>query len=57
MAQALFEPLKSRGIHIATVTVSRLVEPDSPQAADIAEAFWTPQAEARSAWTLETTYR
>jgi hypothetical protein len=37
--------------------VSRLVEPDSPQAADIVEAFWTPQAEARSAWTLETTYR
>lgn len=54
---ALFEPLKEQGIHVATVTVSRLVAPDSPQTQEIAEAFWALHAQPRDAWTYETTYR
>lgn len=53
-AQALFEPLKDEGIHVATVTVSRLVSPDSEPANAIAEEFWRLHAQPRAAWTLET---
>jgi NAD(P)-dependent dehydrogenase (short-subunit alcohol dehydrogenase family) len=56
MAQALFEPLGQQGIHVATVTVGRLVSPDSPQARDIAEAFWQLHVQDRGNWTLETVY-
>ncbi|MET0280215.1 MAG: SDR family NAD(P)-dependent oxidoreductase [Steroidobacteraceae bacterium] len=56
VALALFEPLQRRGVHIATVTVSRLVSPDSPQTADIAAAFWLLHAQAQGEWTVETVY-
>jgi short-subunit dehydrogenase len=56
MALALFEPLQQRGVHIATVTVSRLVSPGSPQAAGIAEAFWQLHAQQPGEWTFETVY-
>jgi short-subunit dehydrogenase len=55
-ALALFGPLKQRGVHIATVTVSRLVSPDSPQSAQIAEAFWNLHAQRPGEWTVETVY-
>jgi NAD(P)-dependent dehydrogenase (short-subunit alcohol dehydrogenase family) len=38
-AQALFELLKDEGIHVATVTVSRLVSPGSEPSNAIAEEF------------------
>ncbi len=53
---ALFEPLRKEGIHVATVTVSRLVSPDSPQTEEIAEAFWTLHAQPEGEWTFETIY-
>lgn len=53
---ALFEPFKEEGIHVATVTVSRLVSPDSSHAADIAQAFWAMHAQPKAAWTFETVY-
>lgn len=53
-AQGLFEPLRDEGIHVATVTVSRLVSPDSEPADLIANEFWKLHAQPRSAWTLET---
>lgn len=53
---ALFEPLKEEGIHVGTVTVSRLVSPESSHAGEIAEAFWALHAQPKDAWTFETVY-
>ncbi|HSI59851.1 MAG TPA: SDR family NAD(P)-dependent oxidoreductase [Ideonella sp.] len=53
---ALFEPMKAEGIHVATVTVSRLVSPDSEHADAVAEAFWQLYAQPRAAWTAETVF-
>ncbi|HEY1394860.1 SDR family NAD(P)-dependent oxidoreductase [Roseateles sp.] len=55
-AKALFEPMKARGVHIAMVSVSTLVSPDSRQAEDVARAFWHLHAQPREAWTWETVY-
>lgn len=57
IALALFEPLKRRNVHIATVTVSRPVSPDSTQTAEIAEAFWNLHTQPVGHWTVETVYR
>lgn len=56
IALALFEPLKKRSVHVGTVTVSRLVRPDSPQAVEIAEAFWNLHAQPEGQWSVETVY-
>ncbi|CAN7771776.1 SDR family NAD(P)-dependent oxidoreductase [Variovorax sp. LjRoot290] len=53
---ALFEPLKAEGIHVATVTVARLVSPESRHSEEIAEAFWQLHAQPRDTWTYETSY-
>jgi short-subunit dehydrogenase len=55
-AQALFQPLKAQGVHIATVTVGTSVAPDSPQARAVAEAFWALHAQPADQWTWETFY-
>lgn len=55
-ALALFEPLKKRGVHVGTVTVSRLVSPDSPQVTEIADAFWNLHAQPAGQWSVETVY-
>ncbi|RYG97758.1 MAG: SDR family NAD(P)-dependent oxidoreductase [Alphaproteobacteria bacterium] len=57
LALALFEPLKQQGVHVGTVTVSRLVSPDSPQAAEIAQLFWDLHAQPTEAWMAETVYQ
>lgn len=59
-AQALFEPLKAQGVHVAVLNVATLVAPGSPQAAGIAEAFWRLHAqrdEPASTWRWEAHYR
>jgi len=56
MTQALFEPLKAHGIHIATVTVSTLVSPESAQSAGVAAAFWDLYAQTPDSWSWETPY-
>jgi NAD(P)-dependent dehydrogenase (short-subunit alcohol dehydrogenase family) len=56
MAQALFEPLRQSGIHIATVTVSQLVSPGSDAARAIAEQFWQMHAAPKEAWEWETVF-
>lgn len=38
--QALFEPMKAQGIHVATVTVMVTVTPGSDHARHIAEKYW-----------------
>jgi short-subunit dehydrogenase len=52
-AQALFEPLRKDNIHIATVTVSQLVSPDSDASRTIAELFWQLHSEQRDNWSWE----
>jgi short-subunit dehydrogenase len=53
---ALFEPLRRMGIHIGTVTVSRLVGPDSAEALAVANAFWELHTQSREAWVPEIVY-
>ncbi|MGN6480857.1 SDR family NAD(P)-dependent oxidoreductase [Luteibacter sp.] len=55
-AQALFEPLKQRGVHIATVRVSTLVASDPGHPAKIADEFWALHAQPPEAWTWESIY-
>lgn len=56
IGEALFEPLKRQGIHIASVRVSTLVASDPGHPRKIADAFWNLHAQATSAWTWETLY-
>jgi short-subunit dehydrogenase len=53
---ALFDTLKDRGVHIATVTVAAFVDPESREATDVAEAFWNLQNQPRESWTAEVRY-
>jgi short-subunit dehydrogenase len=55
IAKAMFAPLKDAGIHIATVTVGRVVSPGSDDARAVAEAFWTMASSPKDGWTWETT--
>lgn len=54
--QALFEPMREEGIHLASVVVCRYVTPESAEAAAIADEFWRLYAQPREAWTMETVY-
>ena len=56
MVEALFEPLKARGVHIATVRVSTLVASDPAHPERIAEAFWRLHTQAATEWTWEALY-
>ncbi|RAI64782.1 short-chain dehydrogenase [Pseudomonas fluorescens] len=52
----LFEPAKAQGVHVATVTVAAFVQPESEEAAGIAEAFWQLHTQPQENWTAEVTY-
>jgi NAD(P)-dependent dehydrogenase (short-subunit alcohol dehydrogenase family) len=51
-----FESLKQKGIHIATVTVSAAVAPDSEDAEAVAEHFWQLHCQPVDKWTAEVKY-
>ena len=51
-----FESLKQKGIHIATVTVSTAVAPDSEAAEGVAERFWQLHSQPIDKWTAEVMY-
>jgi NAD(P)-dependent dehydrogenase (short-subunit alcohol dehydrogenase family) len=57
LALGLFEDLKKRGIHIATVTVFAHVEPNSDTATAIGNEFFQLRNQAKDAWTAETTFK
>jgi len=57
IALALFPALKERGIHVATVTVAKLVGPNSREADEVAESFWGLHSERPSEWRAEAVYR
>lgn len=53
MAHALFDDLKERGIHFATVTVTALVAAGSKDAEAVAECFWQLHSQPKGSWTAE----
>lgn len=53
LANGLFEDLKSKGVHIATVTVCKFVDPGSKDAKAVAEHFWTLHSQPKTDWTWE----
>jgi NADP-dependent 3-hydroxy acid dehydrogenase YdfG len=53
IAETLFAPLADSGVHIATVTVNRGVEPNSARATSIGDAFWTLHAQNRADWAWD----
>ena len=54
--KALFGPMKEKGIHIGTVTVSTVVEPGTRQSKEIADAFFSLHTQDRADWSWETIY-
>ena len=56
LALSLFESLKEKGIHVATVTVAALVSPGSKDAAAVAEHFWQLHNQPEGSWTPEVKY-
>jgi len=52
----LFESFKEQGVHIASVTVATLVSPESREATDIADNFWSLHNQSADSWTAEITY-
>lgn len=53
LTNGLFEDFKSKGVHIATVTVAMFVSPDTADSRAVAEHFWTLHAQPKSDWTWE----
>jgi short-subunit dehydrogenase len=51
--KALFEPMKKKGIHIATVTVATLVSPGSAKATEVGDAFWHLHEQPKADWSWE----
>lgn len=56
LAHGLFEPLKSKGVHVATVTVAALVSPGSEDAEAVAEHFWQLHSQPQGKWHAEAKY-
>ena len=56
MTLGLFDSLKEKGIHIATVTVHTAVIPDSKEAEAVGEHFWQLHSQPIGKWTAEVTY-
>lgn len=56
MTLGLFESLKQKGIHIATVTVGVTVTPDSNEAEAVGEHFWLLYSQPLGKWTAEVKY-
>lgn len=56
LAQGLFDSFKEKGVHVATVTVAAFVDPGSKASEAVAEQFWQLHSQAKSGWTVESTY-
>lgn len=56
MAHGLFESLKAKGIHVATVTVAAFVDSGSNAAQAVADQFWKLHSQQKGEWTVESTY-
>jgi hypothetical protein len=56
LAVGLFEPFRKKGIHVASLTISALVSPESKEAAAIGDHFWHLYNQPKDAWTAEAHY-
>ena len=56
MTLGLFESLKQKGIHIATVTIHTAVTRDSKEAEAVGEHFWQLHSQPIGKWTAEVKY-
>ncbi|EUJ11241.1 short-chain dehydrogenase of unknown substrate specificity [Methylophilaceae bacterium 11] len=56
LTKGMFEPLKAKGIHIGTVTVSKLIDSDSQESRDVADIFWDMESSPKEAWVWERVY-
>ncbi|WP_236840771.1 SDR family NAD(P)-dependent oxidoreductase [Bradyrhizobium sp. CCGE-LA001] len=56
LAQGLFESLREKGVHGATVTVAGFVSPETKEAQAVADHFWQLYSQSKDAWTVEATY-
>ena len=56
LAHGLFDSLKQKGIHVATVTVAAVVNPGSKNADAVAEHFWQLHNQPKGSWTTEVKY-
>jgi hypothetical protein len=52
----LFEEFKTKGVHVATVTVAATVTPGSAEAKAVADHFWALQNQPRDQWSWEVRY-
>lgn len=53
LALGLYESMKERGIHIATLTIATAVAPGSKEAEEVAEKYWELFNQPLAAWTVE----
>lgn len=56
LALGLFDTLKDKGIHVATVTVATFVDAGSDNATAVAERLWQLHSQPKDSWTVEETY-
>ncbi len=56
LALGLFDTAREKDVHVATVTVAALVQPESKEAKGIADAFWDLHSQKKENWTAETTF-
>jgi NADP-dependent 3-hydroxy acid dehydrogenase YdfG len=56
LTYGVFESLKEKGIHVATVTVAAAVAPGSKEAEAVAEHFWQLYSQPKGSWTAEVKY-
>jgi NADP-dependent 3-hydroxy acid dehydrogenase YdfG len=56
LTHGVFESLKEKGIHVATVTVAAAVAPGSKEAEAVAEHFWQLYSQPKGSWTSEVKY-
>lgn len=56
LVNGMFEPFKAKGIQIGTVTVSKLINPDSQESRDVADIFWEMESSPKDAWVWERVY-
>jgi short-subunit dehydrogenase len=56
LSLALFEELKDKGVHIATVTIGTFVNPESKESSEIADKFWNLYSQDKDSWVAELTY-
>jgi NAD(P)-dependent dehydrogenase (short-subunit alcohol dehydrogenase family) len=56
LAFGLFDSLKAKGIHVATVTVATSVNPRSEEANAVAEQLWIFHSQPAGSWEVEAVY-